>query len=57
MIKEYTQAKYDSDRLIPVLNLNSIEILMNYLKTLDVSSSPAFRGSNEHYSVMQQSLP
>ena len=36
-------AKYDSDRLIPVLNLDAIEVLQAYLKTLDVSSKPAFR--------------
>ena len=38
-------AKYDSDRLIPVLNLKSVGVLRSYLKTLDVSSSPAFRVS------------
>lgn len=38
-------AKYDSDRLIPVLNLDAIEVLQAYLKTLDVSSKPAFRVS------------
>ena len=38
-------AKYDSDRLIPVLNVKSGEVLMQYLKTLDVSSAPAFRVS------------
>lgn len=38
-------AKYNSDRLIPVLNLDAIEVLQAYLKTLDVSSKPAFRVS------------
>lgn len=38
-------AKYDSDRLIPVLNLNAVEVITSYLKTLDVSSAPAFRVS------------
>ena len=38
-------AKYDSDRLIPVLSIKSVDILTSYLKTLDVSSSPAFRVS------------
>lgn len=38
-------AKYDSDRLIPVLNVKSGGVLMQYLKTLDVSSEPAFRVS------------
>lgn len=38
-------AKYDSNRLIPVLSIKSVDILTSYLKTLDVSSSPAFRVS------------
>lgn len=38
-------AKYDSDRLIPVLNLDAVEVVTSYLKTLDVSSAPAFRVS------------
>ncbi|MBD8038697.1 tyrosine-type recombinase/integrase [Solibacillus sp. A46] len=38
-------AKYDSDRLIPVLNLNAVQVITSYLKTLDVSSAPAFRVS------------
>lgn len=38
-------AKYDSDRLIPVLNTDAVEVLQAYLKTLDVSSKPAFRVS------------
>lgn len=36
-------AKYDSDRLIPVLNLDAVKVITSYLKTLDVSSAPAFR--------------
>ena len=36
-------AKYGSDRMIPVLNVQAGEVLMKYLKTLDVSSEPAFR--------------
>lgn len=36
-------AKYDSDRLIPVLNLDAVKVITSYLKTLDVSSTPAFR--------------
>ena len=38
-------AKYDSDRLIPILHTNAVEVLKNYLASLDVSSLPAFRVS------------
>lgn len=38
-------AKYDSDRLIPVLNIDAVNVVMSYLKTLDISSAPAFRVS------------
>lgn len=36
-------AKYGSDRIIPVLHTKAIEVLNDYLDTLDVSSLPAFR--------------
>lgn len=36
-------AKYDSDRLIPILHAKAVEVLRDYLASLDVSSAPAFR--------------
>ena len=38
-------AKYASDRVIPVLHAKSADILVAYLNTLSVSSKPAFRVS------------
>lgn len=38
-------AKYGSDRLIPVLHATATDVLMSYLNSLDVSSLPAFRVS------------
>lgn len=36
-------AKYGSDRFIPILHAKAIEVLKDYLASLDVSSLPAFR--------------
>ena len=38
-------AKYGSDRLIPILHAKASEVLRDYLASLDVSSLPAFRVS------------
>ena len=36
-------AKYGSDRVIPVLHTKAIQVLQDYLNSIDVSSLPAFR--------------
>lgn len=36
-------AKYGSDRVIPVLHKKAVEVLLDYLNSIDVSSLPAFR--------------
>ena len=36
-------AKYGSDRVIPVLHTKAIQVLQDYLTSIDVSSLPAFR--------------
>lgn len=38
-----TDAKYGSDRTIPVLHKRAVEVLKDYLLLLDVTSLPAFR--------------
>ena len=38
-------AKYGSDRFIPILHAKAIDVLKGYLASLDVSSLPAFRVS------------
>lgn len=38
-------AKYDSDRIIPILHAKAVDVLNVYLASLDVSSLPAFRVS------------
>ena len=38
-------AKYGSDRLIPILHAKAVDVLKDYLASLDVSSLPAFRVS------------
>lgn len=36
-------AKYGSDRIIPVLHTKAIQVIQDYLNSIDVSSLPAFR--------------
>lgn len=38
-----TDAKYGSDRTIPILHKRAVEVLTDYLASIDVTSLPAFR--------------
>lgn len=42
---EIRDAKYGSDRTIPILHAHAIDVLREYLASLDVTSLPAFRVS------------